>query len=1003
MAGGACILARRRLGSGAEEPVSVAGCPPTVAAPFDAASSAAVGARRPQEFFVRSSTGWKSALDRLHSRSSSAGSREEAVVRQLLTARRLHLEESAGFFLDDVQRVATHDYEPTDDDIRGAGAGQEWLMYDVGGTRSLRQAWAPFFDDINAIIFSSVPLSGGGVLPLLPGTPVPLSPAAGSPAGLAVPAHIQGMLSTTSLWSSNNSLTPSAPVNSATAPSGSGAASTTGLPPLPANVQVNPRIPELSAGKIPEVQEWMVPDRAYEARFRGMARCAKAELAAGPASMRARWWEIDVLVEAGVAARRRKEKFDLVHPHVPGSCEGDSKNVRSREKLKEAKRVEQLAPIHPIVTPEAFVQSVIDDYGLSSSYHATITKSIQKQLVSNDVSVAPTESTLEVARGSLQGPDTEWWASWRKHLHNKDNYVRTHALSQSVPEPQGRAEKRLKFASAEDAAKDTRASHDEDSSVDVEMTEVDEDKMYEEMRIIIKQFSYYFHRDAHIIREQGSTYQKSLFLVGHPSDGPAIQDDDLRMSFLPLVAPVARSVAQTQSCQPIVNCLSDGELDWLNKGGLVSAIPMTYYSFYFFSEKRVNVVASSCRIYTRIRILPSRACFPLITHHHPDDDTTLPSAHTVGACASVQGRTDKECSEEIDRQIKEDSLKLCKECNILLLGVFALVFNFISDPQLTVPRPAPAFPAYPRAPPGSVGSGKSTMVKRMKIIHQDWHMRHEPVLYHMAVYRNLLESVQVIMLAIRKLNVDPVLPTNCVYATLVLGYKFDGSGVGVAGRHSVRTSRVRSTLWADPIISRIMDRSTRSHDSGTRTTCPRGGRAARAHQKSIGFVETHFNIGEFSIHMFDVGSQHSECKKWIHVAPSQGACPRCSATLLEKLGNELGVTLAPREADARRAREEVREAAGAFLQLFPRDARGGISGMVNAVAPKANEARKVLSLNAKTKRVTVASYTPALATSSLSQACGAKLPTTEVPPPVQVPLPGRTALHHGSSLELLAQ
>ncbi|KAH8103644.1 hypothetical protein DFH11DRAFT_1487085, partial [Phellopilus nigrolimitatus] len=34
--------------------------------------------------------------------------------------------------------------------------------------------------------------------------------------------------------------------------------------------------------------------------------------------------------------------------------------------------------------------------------------------------------------------------------------------------------------------------------------------------------------DAHIIREQGSTYQKSLFLVGHPSDGPVIQDDDLR-------------------------------------------------------------------------------------------------------------------------------------------------------------------------------------------------------------------------------------------------------------------------------------------------------------------------------------------------------------------------------------------------------------------------------------------------------------------------------------------
>ncbi|KAH8102758.1 hypothetical protein DFH11DRAFT_1522058 [Phellopilus nigrolimitatus] len=54
----------------------------------------------------------------------------------------------------------------------------------------------------------------------------------------------------------------------------------------------------------------------------------------------------------------------------------------------------------PIVTPEVFAQSVIDDYGLSSSYHAIITNSKQERLASNDMSVAPTESKLEVARGT---------------------------------------------------------------------------------------------------------------------------------------------------------------------------------------------------------------------------------------------------------------------------------------------------------------------------------------------------------------------------------------------------------------------------------------------------------------------------------------------------------------------------------------------------------------------------------------------------------------------------
>lgn len=56
----------RRLGSGAEEPTPSKD--PTVAAP--------------QEFFVRSSTGWKTTLDKLRPRSST-GSREDAHSREL--------------------------------------------------------------------------------------------------------------------------------------------------------------------------------------------------------------------------------------------------------------------------------------------------------------------------------------------------------------------------------------------------------------------------------------------------------------------------------------------------------------------------------------------------------------------------------------------------------------------------------------------------------------------------------------------------------------------------------------------------------------------------------------------------------------------------------------------------------------------------------------------------------------------------------------------------------
>ena len=38
------------------------------------------------------------------------------------------------------------------------------------------------------------------------------------------------------------------------------------------------------------------------------------------------------------------------------------------------------AVLDPIITPELFAQSVVDDYQLAPSYHAIITKSIQEQL-----------------------------------------------------------------------------------------------------------------------------------------------------------------------------------------------------------------------------------------------------------------------------------------------------------------------------------------------------------------------------------------------------------------------------------------------------------------------------------------------------------------------------------------------------------------------------------------------------------------------------------------------
>jgi len=108
----------------------------------------------------------------------------DPAVRTVLKNWNVRLEDSAGFFLNDVERIASRSYEPSDDDvvrarlrtlgvqeykieftpdnvnqnilsgaIGGVEYGREWRIYDVGGSRSMRNAWLPYFDNAQAIIF----------------------------------------------------------------------------------------------------------------------------------------------------------------------------------------------------------------------------------------------------------------------------------------------------------------------------------------------------------------------------------------------------------------------------------------------------------------------------------------------------------------------------------------------------------------------------------------------------------------------------------------------------------------------------------------------------------------------------------------------------------------------------------------------------------------------------------------------------------------------------------
>ena len=74
--------------------------------------------------------------------------------------------DSAGYFFDNIDRIAKADYTPTQDDLLRARArttgiteitfelsGVHWRMMDVGGQRNERKKWIHCFQDVTALIF----------------------------------------------------------------------------------------------------------------------------------------------------------------------------------------------------------------------------------------------------------------------------------------------------------------------------------------------------------------------------------------------------------------------------------------------------------------------------------------------------------------------------------------------------------------------------------------------------------------------------------------------------------------------------------------------------------------------------------------------------------------------------------------------------------------------------------------------------------------------------------
>lgn len=193
---------------------------------------------------------------------------------------------------------------------------------------------------------------------------------------------------------------------------------------------------------------------------------------------------------------------------------------------------------------------------------------------------------------------------------------------------------------------------------------------------------------------------------------------------------------------------------------------------------------------------------------------------------------------------------------------------------------------------GSGESGKSTIVKQMKILHKNGFTDAEAYEYKPFVYKNVLDCVKNIINAIIDLSSDLIAPQG---SQVVLDgeerprkhvLSYDDLNDILDYEVSVDTEEQFDMAIADKIkllyaLPEVLD-FTKQHQADFYLIdstdyflsnidriaqpgyIPTQADILRTRKKTSGIFDFRFPMGGLNIHMFDVGGQRSERKKWIH-------------------------------------------------------------------------------------------------------------------------------------------
>lgn len=216
----------------------------------------------------------------------------------------------------------------------------------------------------------------------------------------------------------------------------------------------------------------------------------------------------------------------------------------------------------------------------------------------------------------------------------------------------------------------------------------------------------------------------------------------------------------------------------------------------------------------------------------------------MGCAQSTEDTAAKARNQEIEDQLKRDRANLRNEIKMLLLGAGE--------------------------------SGKSTVLKQMRLIYNKPYDADERESYREIVYSNTVQSMRVLLEGVALMEIA-ISSSNQPRWDVIMAAPPQVEGELMP---PVLADAVAG-LWQDEGVRQAFERRNelQLNDSApyyfdaikrisSSDYTPSDQDILRARVKTTGITETHFKIGELTYKLFDVGGQRSERRKWLNIFDS---------------------------------------------------------------------------------------------------------------------------------------